>query len=700
MTGVQTCALPIYFGGTNGFTVFNPREFNDISTVEPIIAITGFHVFNKEIESGSKILKHNINYTNSIELKHNESTFSFDFAALSYLSPENNQFEFILDGFEKEWKKTNTIQKAYYMNIPPGKYVFRIRACNSYQIWNQGERSISIRIKPPFWFSNLMLIIYFFTIITIGWYIIYKNNRRLEKNNLLKLEKYKTIKELETYESKINFFTNIAHEIRTPLSLIIAPLEKILKTCNISSETRLFLGIIEQNTNRLLELVNQLLDYRKMEEGELYLDIRHQDIIPVVRKAYNLYVHNAELKNVSMTFNTTHDSIMCTFDAEAICKILSNLISNAVKYAQSRISLTVYLKNNQLHLEIEDDGIGIDNKLIDKIFEPFFQIENEVNKTKAGSGLGLAFAQSLAVKHDGLIRVFSKGSRTIFTLILPLSDADSSCIESQNKSNEETENLNFIDSNDTNKPKILIVEDNIELRTFLCQNLNANFISKEAENGEFAIRLLEKESFDVIISDIMMPKMDGIEFCRYVKSNPIYSHLPFIILSAKAEISSKVQGLEIGADVYIEKPFSIDFLSAQIASIIENRNRIREKFINTPLVYLKQSQTEGIESVFIQKLNEAIIENIANKDFNIDSLAKIFLMSRSNFHKKIKTITGMTPNDYINLIRLNKAALILSSKKYKINEVCYMVGFNTPSYFTKCFYDKFGKLPKDYIAKP
>lgn len=695
------CALrsvdnKLYFGGTNGFTVFNPTSVKERNNIEPIVAVTGFQVFNKEIKAGSRILETNINLTQSINLKYNEATFSFDFAALSFIAPEHNQFEFILEGFEKDWNHVQSNQKAYYMNIPPGNYIFKIRASNGDMVWNQTEKSIHIHIEPPIWLSKFMIVFYILTIISLGWYLIRKNNKRIENKNSQKLEKYKTIKELETYESKIHFFTNIAHEIRTPLSLIIAPIEKIFNEYSITPEVRFNLEIVERNTNRLLELVNQLLDFRKMEEGMLSLEIKTQDIISVVRKAFNLYEKTAELNKLNMTLYSSSGIIMCTFDSEAVFKILNNLISNSLKYARSKIEIRVNVLDNFLRIEIEDDGIGIDSNHQEKIFEPFFQIENTVNKTKAGSGLGLSYAQSLAIKQNGKIEVKNVEMGTVFSLILPLSDYEIETLRSDYNI-QEVDKIIDKDLTSIGKQKVLVVEDNVELRTFICDSLESLFITREAENGIEAIQVIENEIIDVIVSDIMMPEMDGVEFCRFVKTNPSHSHLPIILLSAKAEVKSKVEGLEIGADVYMEKPFSIEHLKAQITSIIENRNRLRQNFIKTPLLYLKQHPAEGNESLFIQKTNDAVIENLSNSEFNIDFLSRMFSMSRSNFHKKIKVITGMTPNDYINLIRLNQAALLLSSGKYKINEVCYKVGFNTPSYFTKCFYDQFGKLPKDYI---
>ena len=390
-----------------------------------------------------------------------------------------------------------------------------------------------------------------------------------------------------------------------------------------------------------------------------------------------------------------------SIDTEAIYKIVSNLVSNAVKYAKSRIDITVEAVGGNACVSVADDGTGIDPKYADKIFEPFFQVGDSANGMKMGTGLGLSLAKSLAKRHGGeLVLQREEGKGCVFVLRIPLVGREEVSVEPDaakpavilEKPLEKTEPGR----------KILVVEDNRDLREFLVNSLHDDdFIVFEAGDGVEALAMLEKESIDVIISDIMMPNMDGLELCRRVKTDAAYSHLPFILLSAKTDTSTKVDGLNKGADVYLEKPFSYEQLKAQVNSIIENRNHIRDSFIQSPLHYFKQHATaDSEESVeFIEKLNACILENLSNEHFTIEGLSDSFFMSRSNFHKKIKNLTGMTPNDYIKLIRLNQSAQLLMSGKYKINEVCYMVGFNTPSYFSKLFYEHFGKSPKDFYKE-
>lgn len=690
----------LYFGGTNGFISFNPREITDNENIPPVI-ITGFQVSNIEVKPGKKgaPLTISISDTEEITLEHNQSTFSFDFVALSYLSPGQNQYAYMLEGFDKDWNYVGNNNRGYYMNIPPGKYIFRVKASNNDGLWNDTDKSIVVIIKRPFWLSNLMIAIYVLLLITVVTLSIKRYIKRLEIKNQQKIYKYTVQKEKEVYESKINFFTNIAHEIRTPLSLIVAPLETLEQLGQGNQKILENLGIIGNNARRLLDLVNQLIDFRKVEEEMFRFNFRAVNVVDIVQKVYNQYVQSARLNGIDVNLNIEKEEVKCKVDAESIYKIVSNFMSNAVKYAKSKITLSVGEQNNNLIIFVEDDGNGISPEHLEKIFEPFYQIDSKENMIKAGSGLGLSLSKSLAAKHNGQILVQSeKGSGSTFKLQIPMAIDDVPQIEYEETTNEDAFILPQVKNEDGQH--ILVVEDNVELRRFLINNMKDYYTVFEACNGVEALNIIEKEEIDMIISDILMPEMDGIELCKHVKSNPAYSYIPVILLSAKTDISSKIEGLECGADIYMEKPFSIVQLLAQISSIIENRNNIRKRFQNSPLQYYKENKEKGNTNVaFVNKLNSIILEHITDESISIEFLAESFSMSRSNVHKKVKNITGITPNEYIRLVKLNKAAQLLATGKYKVSEVCYMVGFNTPSYFSKCFSEQFGKLPKDYICE-
>lgn len=690
----------LFFGGNNGFIMLHPEKLT-ININTPPVVITDFQIIHRNMPSNENTTfsKTTSNKTKEIVLKHNQANFKFSFVSLSFMFPEMNQYAYMLEGFDNEWTYT-TEHSAQYMNIPSGKYTFRVKGTNNDGIWSQTDTCAHIRIEPPFWLNGYMIFIYCILAISIVLISFKLYSRHLNKLNKEKEYKYQMAKEREMYESKIGFFTNIAHEIRTPLSLITAPLENIILSKDGNEQTKKNLQTIERNTNRLLQLVNQLLDFRKIENDMFTLNFRYQNVVTIVQKVYEQYVREAESKGIMFSLDLPEQKLLSYVDADALYKITSNLISNAIKFAKTEISLTLCVKDNLLLLSVKDDGIGIQDEYINKIFEPFYQVEVTDTFKNPGTGLGLSLSKSLAQKLRGDLRVKSEfGKGCLFTLELPIL-ADDHNTEQQAQTNETNPDIKLLKSIETSEKEsditVLLVEDNQELRSFIHDALAEHYQVYEAGNGTEALDVIEKNNIDVIISDIVMPVMDGIELCNELKTNTAYSHIPIILLSAKTDTSTKIDGLKKGADVYMEKPFSIEQLKAQVSSIIEKRANFRKKIVESPLQYFRQEKENSESTEFIKRLNTFIFENMSNENFSIDSLSSEFAISRTNFQKKIKSITGLTPNDYIKLIRLNKSAELLSSGKYRVNEVCFLVGFNTPSYFSKCFYEHFGKLPKDF----
>jgi signal transduction histidine kinase/DNA-binding response OmpR family regulator len=641
-----------------------------------------------------------IDQTKAIELSASQSTFSFDIACLGYLSPEYNTVSYMLEGYDRDWQTlTNGNRHILYMNLPAGKYRLVVKGIN-----NDGMESepiaLDIQVNRPFLLSRFMLFVYLLAALCLIAYAIRRYKRRLEAANQERMLKFSLDKEKELYEAKIGFFTNIAHEIRTPLSLISAPLDAILSSNEANQKTRSNLAIMKSNVQRLLELVNQLLDFRKVESQLMKLNVQSCRVSDVVMSICHRYEEYLRVHHLEMDTTGVQPGILCNLDQEAFVKMIGNLMSNAIKYAKKHISLTLQIRqdDNMLQFEITDDGPGIREEEQSKVFESFYQVDD--HGKRPGSGLGLPLALNLAKMHGGNITlhsVYGEGSR--FTLTLPMT------LETQDAS-EETPSTTVDEtiekaSEPQDVVQVLIVEDNDELRDFVINNLGHPYHVFGAEHGIEALQQLENHSIDVIVSDIMMPEMDGLELCRVIKQNEAYAHIPIILLSAKTDMETKVDGLDIGAAAYLEKPFSMEQLRAQVNSIIENRNRLRERFIKSPLDFYKKPSADDAEerlnAEFVNKLNTLILDNLMNKDFSIDNLARMFYMSRSNFHKRVKGVTGETPNDYIRIVRLNKSAELLATGKYQIVEVCYMVGFNTPSYFSKCFQEHFHKLPKEYL---
>lgn len=685
----------LYFGGSDGFITFNPAAIGTNDKV-PSVRVTDFYVNGKRDRRPA-------DQSGRIELDASESTFGFDVACLSYLSPEQNTVSYRLAGFDPDWKILPGIDRHIdYTNIPAGRYTLQIKGANNDGVWSL-PLELTIVVRRPFLLSNVMIAVY----ILLFGLCIYLLKRRLDASHRRKMEKFSHAKEKELYEAKIGFFTNIAHEIRTPLSLISAPLDTILKSGDGNERTRRNLTVMKSNVNRLLELINQLLDFRKVESQLMRLNFVRCDVSAIVENICSRYGEFTGMHGIKLDCSHIAPGIKCTLDPEAFEKIVGNLMSNAMKFANKRISVSLCVDNvaETLRLEIADDGPGIKEKDMERIFESFYQVDD--HGKHPGSGLGLPLARSLARMHNGEISVESEyghGSRFILTIPTTIQSDESDTAAEQSGHDDENSTASYNNAASDGRrqlPTVLIVDDNDQLRTFISDNLADTFTVLTASNGIDALNMLENKNVDIVISDIMMPDMDGIELCRAIRSNPSISHLPIILLSAKTDIETKVEGLNIGADAYIEKPFSVEQLQAQVTSILDGRRRLRENFIKSPLDFYTKPHIEDLQEAenaeFVKKLNELILENLTNPDFNIDGLARMFYMSRSNFHKRVKGVTGKTPNDYIRIVRLSKSAELLATRQYQIVEVCYMVGFNTPSYFSKCFAEHFGKLPKEYI---
>lgn len=691
----------LYFGGLDGFVSFDPTSFIS-NKIPPPVYIVQFELFNtivKPAESGSP-LKNAIESTKKIELKHNQSTFSFSFAALSYVAPEKNQYAYMLEGFDDDWIYPGKLQKAGYSNIPPGKYVFKVKASNHNEIWSDKITSIEIHIRPPFYLTIWAYAIYFIIfILSLALLFIGYRNRIIKKNKR-RQEIFENEKSREIYNAKIAFFTNITHEIRTPLSLIKGPLEYIIKEKISTSERDEYLKVIERNTNRLLDLSNQLLDFRKTEQENFRLNFTSTDIPLLIKDTYMRFDTTVLNRSIIFKMDLPSESFYADVDKEALTKILSNLFSNAIKYAKSEIKLSLIKEENYFQISISNNGTKIDESLYERIFEPFYQIENNSDEhIISGTGLGLPLARSLAELHNGTLSCIHQfDGFNCFRLILPVNQA----ISVQLKRNDILENptnelLDIKSETDKlTKHTMLIVEDDEDFRAFLYNQLKRYYKIYKANNGAEALKVLKDKQIDVIISDITMPLMDGFQLCKEVKSNLDYSHIPIILLTARTNLQSKIEGLDVGADAYVEKPFSMEHILAQLSNLLSNRNNLKEAFINSPLVKIRSIASTKADEDFLRDVTEVIHKNIADTQFNIDMLANALNMSRSSLHRKIKGISELTPNDFILLVKLKKAAAFIQEGA-RVNEVCFLVGFNSPSYFSKAFKKQFGVSPTEWL---
>lgn len=698
----------LYFGGTNGFNAFFPDELRDNKYVPPVV-ITNMQLFNKDVEIGAagSPLEQNISFTNGITLKHNQSVVNFDFVALSYCAPNKNQYAYMLEGFDEEWIMAGNEHRITYTNLPAGRYTLHIKGSNNDGIWNEEGVSLKIRVLPPFWASWWAYLIYIcLAVVSVRYYYNMLRKKR-EKEEKIRLEKIQAQSEIDLYNAKIDFFTNIAHEIRTPLSLIKAPLESIKKK-NRDKQMGEFVDVMERNTNRLMALINQLLDFRKAEKNSYTVNYRPLNITELLTNITDNFSYSASSANIDLKFISAEQPVIVNADAECITKIVTNLLSNAIKYARDKVEIRLQTSENGYYeIQVFDNGTGIQKTDYEHIFEPFYQSSNKKAK-KTGTGLGLALAKLLVEIHGGKISLESvENQYTVFTVRLINQKAGYESIPTVETMDEllllpnaepEVLKKTTVMQNDE-LPALLIVEDNEELNQFLLNYFQENFSVMSAFNGQQAVKILENFAPDIIISDIMMPEMDGIEFCDYVKRNTLYSHIPVILLTAKTDVKYKIEGLEHGADAYIEKPFSVEHLDAQIHSLLENRQKLRETMASSPLTPIKSYGKNKADEAFLNRITEIIDAHITNVDFSVDDLAQEIAMSRSNLYRKLKGLSGLTPNDFIRLVRLKKAVKLMQDGETRINEICFMVGFNTSSYFAKCFKSQFGILPKDFVRK-
>ena len=689
----------IYLGSIHGFIAFDPETFVDNTFLPPVV-ITDFYLFNKRlsVNSPDSPLKKSIIYSDEIELEANQNSFSFQVAALSYQAPEMNGLEYKLEGFDREWYAVGRNSTINYSNLPYGSYKLRIKGSNSDGKWNEKERVLDIHIRPPFYLSVWAYVIYMvLALCSLAAIIFYFRRRTLLKHQQT-MEKFEREKERELYASKIDFFTNVAHEIRTPLTLIKSPLENVLTSKSVSDEIRDDLEIMDLNTNRLLDLVNQLLDFRKTETQGFQLDFVECNVSELLQTTYKRFKPLAREKGLELTVDVP-ENLYASVDKEGLTKIISNLLTNAMKYSETYISIKLGVEGEKLVLSMCNDGAIVPVEMREEIFKPFIQYKTGVLRSVSGTGIGLALARSLAELHEGTLRMADSTESNCFLLTLPLKHAQTVTIgRKEPVASEGAAGEGGAEpASKQYRYTLLVVEDSLEMQSFVVKQLSSEYQVLTALNGVEALNVLKEHTVNLVITDIMMPEMDGLELCEHLKSELDYSHIPIILLTAKTTLQAKIEGMKLGADVYIEKPFSVEYLKVCVSNLLSNREKLRASFAHSPFVQTGTMAMTKADETFLKTLKEVVVANMQNPDFCLDDMASLLNMSRSSLNRKIKGILDMTPNDYIRLERLKKAAQLLKEGECKINEVCYMTGFNTPSYFTKCFQKQFGILPKDFV---
>lgn len=688
-----------YFGGVEGLIAFDPNT-EEVSRDLPPIYISRFSIYNKEVtvHTQNSPLKQCITHTDKITLPYDQANLSFDAALLSYSTTETNKYSYRMDPIDKDWIPAAGNRNISYAKLPPGSYTFRVRATHNGAPGKQATRSLSIVILPPWWQSTGAYIAYTLLVVLMltGWFLWYKRRKEKQMHEQQKL--FAIEKEKELYESKVEFFTEIAHEIRTPLTLINSPLEAIEEIGVQDKRISKYLWVMGQNTKRLLELTGQLLDFQKIGANKLTMKFASVDITAMLQEIMDRFEAAITLNKKELLRNLPEEEVWAAVDKEAVTKIMSNLLNNALKYARQTILVELSKDDATFTIRVTSDSERISPEAGQHIFEPFYQLDKKEGDVN-GVGIGLPLARSLATLHKGTLTLDKSPDQegNSFVLNIPLNKEG---IQLSNDLNlkkdivvmeeETTVSTNLLSHT------LLLVEDNEAMCDFISERLRETFTVETAPNGEKALEILHSCHIDLIISDVMMPVMNGYELCRAVKSDLDLSHIPVIFLTAKNDLNSKINGLKQGAEAYVEKPFSFNYLKEQVLSLLDNRRREREAFSKRPFFTVDNMQMNKSDEEFMSKVIGIIEENITDDGFGVERMAEILCMSRSSLLRKIKTLFNLSPVDFIRLIKLKKAAELIQEGKHRIGDVCFLVGINSTSYFSKIFLKQFGMTPKDF----
>ncbi|NDP22222.1 MAG: response regulator [Paludibacter sp.] len=693
----------IYLSSINGITYFNPSEIN-INDFVPKIAFTNLKIFNKTIEVGDKINGHlilnkTISETKSITLKHSENNFSLEFIALNFKDPSRNKYAHKLEGYDQDWiVDDGRNRNASYNNLDPGKYILKVKTAAEDGSWNEQNAQIEINVKTAPWFSWWAYLLYTFLVLSIVYVIFryYRNQQQLKVR--LNIEKIERKHDKELNETKLKFHTNITHEIRTPLTLILSPLEDLINKNNDDEFSNSRLNLIKKNTDKLLNLVNQFLDLRKIDKESLPLKVHEIDIIELISDLVENYKLLAKQKKVSLNLIPESEQLLGWIDLDKASKIFNNLISNALKFTPAGGTINIYLSQLETDFvfSIEDTGCGIKASDLNKIFERFYQSDNN---SANGTGIGLALVSKLVELHHANIKVESeldKGS--VFTVTIPFTVESYSDVEINNESNKIFTLKNEVKKPQTNKPILLVIEDDDDMREYLDTCLSNHFdliLENNAQSGhESALKYIP----DLIITDWMMPGMTGLELCEILKNDFRTSHIPIIILTAKSNNDDLIKGYQTGAEIYITKPFNSEQLILQIKNIITYRKQILKDGSDSDDLS-KQINLNEREQKFIDKLTNIILSNIDLTDFNVEEICKEIGTSRMQLHRKLTALTGQSASEFIRDLRMSKAKELLESRNFNVSEVIYQVGFKSNSHFARAFKETFGFSPSDLIKK-
>lgn len=704
----------LFFGNEDGFNYFDPSTLPNYKAT-PRVMLTDLKVANNTVIPGKTgPIREQIAMAKEINLAYGQN-FSIGFVALNYTNPHQDKFSYKLEGFDKDWNYVGRSNTAYYTNLDPGSYTFLVKASNGQGNWSNKPTSIHIKVLPPWWRTWYAYGLYILIIVSVLLYSRHKGIIRI-KRQLEEEEEKREVRRLHELDLlKINFLTNLSHEFRTPISLIMAPVDKLssMETDEVvSAEVKM----IRRNARRLLNLVNQLLDFRKMEEHELKLNSRKANIVSFIKDAVGAFEDISERKKIDLEFKTDVTFLDVCFDHDKIERVIFNLLSNAFKFTDPGglivVSLSTIVEEagqksggQQLKITVTDSGVGIPASSLDKIFQRFYQAEASENVLNQGSGIGLSITREFVKLHRGTISVESQeGVGTTFSILLPLDAPDNKAAKS-NGSYAENSGINTVtlsetqsDTLETERQTILLVEDNEDLRYYLKENLKLNYKVYEAVNGKEGWQKALSCHPDLIVSDISMPIMNGIELCRKLKSDKRTSFIPVILLTALTGEEDQVRGLETGANDYLTKPFNFQILNAKVRNLIGLNQRLKNTYSKQIQIIAPEIQIESADEKFLSNVAQLVEERLNDANFSIEELSRNLGMSRSSLYNKVFELTGLAPVEYVRSIKLQKAAVLIEKSQYTIREIAFMTGFATPGYFSKLFKAKYDLSPSEYLA--
>ena len=719
----------MYVGGADGLTIFYPEKMPQDTASLPVL-VTGIAVFDQPLAIDGVPWKAS-HTTEHLRLEHDQNFITFDYVAINYKNPDKTQYAYQLEGYDREWNYAGTQRSATYSNLGAGDYVFKVKATTNGGAWSNHFREIHLTILPPLWYTPGAYLLYFLT--GLGFLYVFKRvtltqERLKTKLRLQQLEAQKT-HELDSL--KLNFFANLSHEFRTPLTLIVDPINRLISEEHTEPDDRMeYYQLIRRNTQRLLRLINQLLDISEIEAGVMKLRVVRYDIVNFCKNISHAFIYRASHLRVHFSFESNVEVAEVFFDQDKLEKILFNLISNALKFSppESRVTVRLSLRNHDhpdiplalrreaspgsqfVAVAVADEGPGIPKAQQSRVFERFYRVEKKAG-SKSGSGIGLALSKQLAERHYGLIDLVSETGGSTFTVWLPVHagrfTAEETGTEILNLEDKVSEirslykNHREADKRDEESlyrlPVILMVEDSDDVRTYIRHHLQPEYRVREAAGGKAGFEQALIYNPDLIISDVMMPGMDGYELCKKLKTDPQTCHIPVVLLTARSSENHQLAGLKAGADDYIGKPFSMAILTLKIKNILASRQKIREKLSTNARVEPQEVATNRLDEQFFHRLLRAIESRMSDETFNPDALAEMMHLSRSQLYKKIKGLTGLSVSILIRNIRLRRGCALLKTQSMTISEVAYQVGFSDPGYFTKCFREMYSQSPSEYM---